>query len=31
MKSIKKKDFEKKFVKYIEHAADRQFFVSCFE
>ena len=30
-KPIKKKTFEKKFVKYIEHPGDRNFFVSCFD
>jgi uncharacterized protein (TIGR03545 family) len=30
-KPLLKKTFEKKFVKYIEHAGDRQFFVSCFD
>jgi uncharacterized protein (TIGR03545 family) len=31
MKPVKKQYFEKRYVKYIEHSADRQFFVSCFE
>jgi len=30
-KPIKKKIFEKKFLKYIEHPGDKKFFVSCFE
>jgi uncharacterized protein (TIGR03545 family) len=30
MKPIKKKHFEKRYVNYIEHAADREFFISCF-
>jgi uncharacterized protein (TIGR03545 family) len=29
-KPIPKQRFEKRYVKYIEHAGDRQFFVSCF-
>jgi len=28
---IKKSAFEKKYIKYLEHPQDRQFFISCFE
>jgi uncharacterized protein (TIGR03545 family) len=30
-KPVKKKTFERKYVKYIEHPHDRKFFISCFD